>query len=73
MENNYMFNKRAFALKERLKTKRKLQGLTENFGQAEIDRFEEKEIDISNYTQKENEKRTVIAELRNWAMNYFNN
>lgn len=42
----------------------------ENFGQKEVTRLKEKYIDISEYSQSENEKREVITWFNIWCQNY---
>ena len=45
-------------------------GLYENFGENEIKHIEDKFIDISDYSDLMNAKRSALNEFMNWCYNY---
>lgn len=56
--------------KRKLIAKAKQSGVYENFGQNEVRKLEDKFLDSSVYTEEMNQKRNMINEFDEWAMNY---
>ena len=60
-------------IKKRLIKKAESGKFYENFGQKEVDKLEDKYIDISSYTVEMNKIRDILTDFRKWARNYSPN
>lgn len=56
--------------KKQLIQKAKEGGLYENFGENEARELNDKFIDSSSYNKEMNEKRLLVSNFENWAMNF---
>ena len=57
-------------IKNSLRKKVEKNGLYENFGQKEIQKLEDKFINISDYSNEMNSKRALINNFNNWCMTF---
>lgn len=56
--------------KKQLTEKARKRGLYENFGEKETRELKDKFINLSSFTSEMNEKRQLISNFDNWAMNF---
>ena len=59
--------------KKALTLKAKDKGLYENFGQIEVRKLKDKYINLSDYSDKMNNKRKLLDDFNEWCMNFNDN